>query len=423
MDFGGATGEKVRPDQGAGQSSKINSLFQKALSLAVLDGDSRDRVHVKRLITGALWFSLLFPWPIIIQMLTSGAPLAALAVSGSFVSSAIVLVVMWRRPASYPGVFHVVVGSNLGVSIAMTLLFGGFLQSGINFIWAIALTIGAIAVFGDRRATVWLWVAGAALITTTAVAQARGPVYENPSAEWGAVISLLIVLIFVYYVFWYYVKQRESLQRLSDGLLLNILPERIAEQLKTSGGRIAEEYESISILFADVAGFTPMSAEMTPTELVSLLDEVFNDFDALVDAKGLEKIKTIGDAYMVASGVPTQRDDHAKALCDLALEMREHIQARTYAGHSIECRIGINSGPVVAGIIGSKKFSYDLWGDAVNTASRMESSGQPGRIQITEATMLLVADEFVCEPGGVIDVKGKGPMPVWFLEGRQPTSQ
>ncbi|MFZ0012568.1 MAG: adenylate/guanylate cyclase domain-containing protein [Acidimicrobiia bacterium] len=297
--------------------------------------------------------------------------------------------------------------------------FGDFLESGINFIWAIALTIGEVAVFGDRRAIAWLGVAAGALIVTSAAAEALGPLYENPSVELGAVISFLIVLVFVFWLFWYYVKQRAALQQLSDGLLLNILPEKIAEQLKTAEGRIADEYEASSILFADVAGFTPMSAEMTPKELVSLLDEVFSDFDALVKARGLEKIKTIGDAYMVASGVPTPRDDHAQALCDLALDMRDHIKERTYGGHSIECRIGINSGPVVAGIIGSQKFSYDLWGDAVNVASRMESIGQPGRIQITEATRRGVADEFVCMPGGVVDVKGKGPMPVWFVESRR----
>jgi guanylate cyclase len=162
-----------------------------------------------------------------------------------------------------------------------------------------------------------------------------------------------------------------------------------------------------------------MSAELTPTDLVSLLDEVFSDFDDLVDTCGLEKIKTIGDAYMVASGVPTARHDHAEALCDLALDMQELVHARTYGGHHLEFRIGISSGPVVAGVIGSKKFSYDLWGDSVNTASRMESFGQPGRIQVTETTMHLVHDDFICEPGGTIDVKGKGPMPVWFVEGRR----
>ena len=386
-----------------------------------MDGDSRETVHVKRLITGALWFALLFPWPIVVQLWTAGAPLAALATAMSFVSNVVVLTVMWIRPSSYPAIFQVVVAANLAVSVSSTLLFGGFLASGINFIWSIALVMGAVAVFGVRTATAWLVVAIVAFVLAAAGATFIDPLYENPNAELGASVSLLIVLVFVFYLFSYYVKQREELQRLSDELLLNILPETIAERLKGSDARIADEYESSSIPFADVAGFTPMSAEMTPTELVSLLDEVFSEFDALVEVRGLEKIKTIGDAYMVASGVPTPRDDHAHALCDLALEMRDHVHTRTYAGRSIEFRIGISSGPVVAGIIGRKKFSYDLWGDAVNTASRMESLGQPGRIQVTEATMRWIDDAFICQSGGTVDVKGKGPMPVWFVEGRRPT--
>jgi adenylate cyclase len=398
---------------------RSESLVQRALSIAVVEGDSRETAHVKRLITGALWFSLLFPWPIVVQLLGEGAPLAALAIFGSFVSTTVALLVMWLRPSSYPGIFHFVIASNLAVSIAMTLLFGGLLASGINFIWAITLTMGAVVVFADGRATAWLIVANVALIASSAAATVIEPRYENPSAELGAVISLVIVMSFVFFVFLYYMKQRAALQQLSDGLLLNILPEPIAERLKNSEDTIADEYPASSILFADVAEFTPMSAEMTPTDLVSLLDAVFSDFDDLVDAYGLEKIKTIGDAYMVAAGVPTPRPDHAVALCDLALAMQELVHTRTYGGRRLEFRIGISSGPVVAGVIGSKKFSYDLWGDSVNTASRMESFGRPGRIQITEATMRLVVDDFICEPGGIVEVKGKGPMPVWFVEGRR----
>jgi len=399
-----------------------DSLVQRALSLAVVEGDSRETAQVKRLITGAMWFSLLFPWPIVAQLLAEGAPLAALAVFMSFVSTTAVLIVIWLRPSWFFGIFHLVVASNLAVSVAMTLLFGGLLPSGVNFIWAITLTMGAVVVYADRRATAWLVVAIVALIASSAAATVIEPLYENPNAELSAVIVLSLVMTFVFFVFLYYMKQRAALQQLSDGLLLNILPGPIAERLKNSNDTIADEYDSSSILFADVAEFTPMSAEMTPTDLVSLLDEVFSDFDDLVDACGLEKIKTIGDAYMVASGIPTPRPDHAKALCDLALDMQELVRSRTYGGRHLEFRIGVSSGPVVAGVIGSKKFSYDLWGDSVNTASRMESFGQAGRIQITEATMSLIDDDFICEPGGIVEVKGKGPMSVWFVEGRRDVS-
>ena len=137
-----------------------------------------------------------------------------------------------------------------------------------------------------------------------------------------------------------------------------------------------------------------------------------------MESHGLEKIKTIGDEYMVAAGVPEPRADHAVVLCDLALEIRDLVASRRFSGHAVRFRIGINSGPVVAGIIGTKKFSYDLWGDAVNTASRMESSGVPGEIQLTASTLALVRDHFVCRPRGQVDIKGKGAMEVWTLEGR-----
>jgi len=174
------------------------------------------------------------------------------------------------------------------------------------------------------------------------------------------------------------------------------------------------------VLFADIAGFTPMSAGMTPAELVGLLNTIFTDFDTFVRELGLEKIKTVGDAYMVAAGVPAARPDHAHAIADLALRFRDHVAANRFDGQEIDLRIGINSGPIVAGVVGTYKFAYDLWGDVVNTASRMESGGVPGAIQITDATFELISDAFVCEPRGVISVKGKGEMNTYFLVGRRP---
>ena len=402
-----------------GKQPRFTPIVERALSLAVLEHDDLATRHAKRLVVGALWVSLLAPWPAVLEMVTADAPLAALATGATAAPSAIVLVAFWLRPSSYPSAFHILLGANFALTAVITLLFGGFLQSGGNFVWALPLLVGALAVFADWRAVAWLIVAVVTLVGSSVAAQFVEPRYEYPNPEFGAVLNFLIVLLFAFFVLFYYVRQRVQLLDLSDGLLENILPRVIAERLKLSDETIADEYEATSILFADVAGFTPMSAEMTPSELVGLLDEVFSDFDAMVDSRGLEKIKTIGDAYMVASGIPVPRADHAEALCELALEMRDHARGRAYGGRQIEFRIGINSGPVVAGIIGTRKFSYDLWGDSVNTASRMESFGRPGRIQITEATLKLIEDEFVCEPGGSLDVKGKGPMPVWFLEGRR----
>jgi class 3 adenylate cyclase len=217
----------------------------------------------------------------------------------------------------------------------------------------------------------------------------------------------------------YFVRQRDRFQKESDDLLHNILPEQIANRLKAGDATIADSFESASVLFVDVVEFTPLSSGMTPHELVGLLDSLFTTFDGFVEELGLEKIKTVGDAYMVASGVPELREDHAEAIADLALQIRDHVSAHDFEGHKLRVRIGINSGPVVAGIIGRHKFSYDLWGDVVNTASRMEAHGVPGTIQVTASTYGLIRNKFVCEPRGLISVKGKGEMEAYFLVSRR----
>jgi adenylate cyclase len=208
----------------------------------------------------------------------------------------------------------------------------------------------------------------------------------------------------------------------AESLLLNVLPRSIAEKLKAEPQTIADHFTSASILFADVVDFTRRSEQLSPAEVVGILDHLFSHFDMLAERYAVEKIKTIGDAYMVAAGVPSPRPDHARALALMALDMVDAMRSSDEVGHlDLELRVGINSGPVVAGVIGRKRFLYDLWGDAVNTASRMESAGAPGRIQITRATYDLIEDEFVCEPRGTISIKGKGEMETWYLLGRRTT--
>jgi class 3 adenylate cyclase len=204
-----------------------------------------------------------------------------------------------------------------------------------------------------------------------------------------------------------------------EALMQRVFPATVADALGREG-RVADQFADASILFADMVDFSPTASALPPAEVVSLLDEVFSSLDALVDELGLEKIKTIGDCYMAAAGVPDPRPDHAEGLCELALRIQELTTSRTFAGHRVRFRIGINSGPIVAGVVGQKRFLYDLWGDAVNVASRMESHGQAGAIQITDATHALVADAFQCEDRGVVDVKGRGPMHVWHVVGRKP---
>jgi class 3 adenylate cyclase len=204
----------------------------------------------------------------------------------------------------------------------------------------------------------------------------------------------------------------------AEGLLLNVLPGMVATELKETGSTTARRFEEVSVLFADIVGFTPLSATMEPEELVDRLNEVFTHFDGLAERHGVEKIRTIGDTYMVAAGIPVPRSDHAHALAAMALDML------TFAARSsLSFRIGINSGPAVAGVIGTRKFQYDVWGDTVNTASRMESHGEPGRIQISDATNDLIKDDFATGLRGRIEVKGKGQLTTWWLVGaRRPAT-
>ena len=230
----------------------------------------------------------------------------------------------------------------------------------------------------------------------------------------GAVSTIAIALM------GYFVGKKNLFQQKSEILLLNILPREIAAILKNENRTIADHCGDVSILFADMVNFTPMSAEMTPVAMVGLLNEIFSQFDALVEKYDLEKIRTIGDSYMVASGVPRPRKDHAKAMTRLALEMQAYLAARARtAERPVSFRMGINSGPVIAGVIGRKKFVYDIWGDAVNTASRMESHGGAGVVQITRATYEQIRDEFICDERGRIEVKGKGGMEVWRVVGER----
>lgn len=217
-----------------------------------------------------------------------------------------------------------------------------------------------------------------------------------------------------------YLKQIQIEQEKSERLLLSILPKPVAEQLKQEQQIIAESFPEATVLFADIVDFTQLSSDRSPIELVSLLNKVFSAFDNLAEQHDLEKIKTIGDAYMVVGGLPTPRPDHAEAVAEMALDMQAAIkQVNQETGESFQIRIGISTGPVVAGVIGTKKFIYDLWGDTVNMASRMESQGIASRIQLTAATHDRLKDRYLCEARGAIDVKGKGEMEVYFLAGRR----
>ncbi|BBZ12325.1 adenylate/guanylate cyclase domain-containing protein [Mycobacterium branderi] len=302
----------------------------------------------------------------------------------------------------------------------VTLALGGFRQSSVVIIWAALCPLGSLLLEELRRTVLWI-VGFVALLVVTAALQPHLTPADLPDAfvTWFFVLNVGSVIAIVFTLLHYFVARRNFFQETSEMLLLNILPKEISEALKTEPRAIAAHYDGASILFADIVEFTPMAAAMSPLNLVDLLNEVFQCFDALVDKYDLEKIKTIGDCYMVAAGVPRPRADHAQALVELALDMRSEIGRRTFGGRRLGFRIGINSGPVVAGVIGRKKFSYDLWGETVNMASRMESHGQSGVIHISQGTFELVRGEFDCEARGPIDVKGAGRVQTWCVIGRK----
>ncbi|MDZ8081635.1 MAG: adenylate/guanylate cyclase domain-containing protein [Nostoc sp. DedQUE01] len=255
------------------------------------------------------------------------------------------------------------------------------------------------------------------------------PTLENPLAHYveSGIYFFWTCIICVFSVYLYERLQKnefdarkamEVAQQKSERLLLNILPAMIAEQLKQQPTTIADSFLEVTVLFADIVGFTELSARTSPAELVDLLNTIFCLFDQLAERHGVEKIKTIGDAYMAVAGLPNQSNNHAIAIANMALDMQNAVaQFNEENNQSFRIRIGISTGPVVAGVIGLKKFAYDLWGDTVNTASRMESHGIAGSIQVCEASYQLLKDKYLLEERGLIKVKGKGEMMTYLLKG------
>jgi len=308
---------------------------------------------------------------------------------------------------------------------------GGFVPSSGIVLWAAFAPIGALMLLGVRESVPW-FVAYAALLVVLGLVDQHLPSGEppipTPVVVTFFVMNLAGVSLTIYAIVSYFVRERDEIhtaleleQERSERLLLNVLPRAIADRLKEGPGTIAEHHDEVTVLFADLVGFTAHTERTGPRELVAFLDELFTTFDRLADEQGLEKIKTIGDAYMVAGGLPEPRPDHAEAAAEMALSMREHLSdvpAPWGGSGSLSLRIGIDSGPVVAGVIGRRKFIYDLWGDTVNTAGRMESHGVPGEIQVTERTYGLLRNRYAFRPRGRIDVKGKGEMEAYLLLGR-----
>jgi adenylate cyclase len=314
----------------------------------------------------------------------------------------------------------------LGLGIVLPLLLqlslGGYVRGSAVVMWAFMAPLFSLLLRSARETRLWLAAFFAALVLAALTdAAAMNGVKPLPAVAILVLFALNIAgtgsLTFL--ALSYFRTQRDAAERRSERLLLNVLPESIAVRLRRGEEPIADHYDEVSVLFADLAGFTVRSAREAPAATVAVLNEVFSVFDELVRRYGVEKIRTIGDSYMVASGAPVERPDHLQAICAMALDMRSEVaRLNALRGWDLSFRIGINCGPAVAGIVGRDKFHYDLWGDTVNIASRMESHGIPDQIQVPEAVYERLKSEFTFEPRGLIDVKGKGPTMTYLLVGR-----
>lgn len=396
----------------------MSSFVDALLSIGAYAEESDTQRARRRIMVATIWIASLLGALTILSEFASGLLWVALSDTGIIVVTAVMIMGLHLRPRRFALIINLLLGTVFVVQLINTTLFGGLLESGLVVIFNLAIVLAALVALGFRAASWWFAAFVASVVYAALIHNRIDPVYDpRPTSLTAFNLIAFGVLTFVVTV--YFVRQRDRFQKQSDDLLHNILPDEIAARLKANTTMIAESFESASVLFADVVDFTPMSAGMSAGDLVALLNRIFTTFDAFMEELGLEKIKTVGDEYMVASGVPVPRRDHAEAVADLALRLRDHVASKEFEGRRIRLRIGINSGPVVAGIIGTHKFAYDLWGDVVNTASRMESEGLPGSIQISGSTFSLIEDRFVCERRGLIPVKGKGEMDTYILVSRR----
>jgi guanylate cyclase len=401
----------------------LQLLLQTIARIGADPNDSEDvRLHKSLLVAGSLMFILAgIVWGLV--YIAFEEPIAG-AIPLAYAGISLVSVALFGASGRYTLFRFSQLLLILLLPFLLQIALGGFVSSSAVILWALMCPLGALLFDERRRAPLW-FAAFAVVVLASGVLEAyMEPGNKLPEGVTTAffVMNIVAISAIIFTLLYRFVAQREAAlgllraeQEKAENLLLNILPRDIAAILKSENRTIANHYEDASILFADVANFTPLTEQMRADDLVEMLNEVFSHFDELAEKYGVEKIKTIGDCYMAASGVPRPRSDSARALVRMALDIREYLASHRFAGQQLEIRIGISSGPIVAGVIGRRKFIYDLWGDAVNVASRMESTGVVGAIQVTRGTYERIKDQFVCEPKGSVNVKGKGPVEVWHV--------
>ncbi len=399
--------------------NRLFLVFSQVARWGSQPGDDEHTRLNKALIVGASVLFIPAGWVWAAGYFGLGLPLAgALPLSASFIL--LVSLLYYLRTHRYSFLLWVALTQTLFMPAALSIALGGFVNSGLVILWS-ALAPFAALILEDLRSALGWFVAFLAVIGFSAWLQPQLP-YIRPLPESLVMLSFVMNLgnafVITFITAAYFVAQKEIFKARSEALLLNILPPEIAEILKEKPRHIAQTYPQASVLFADIVNFTPLSASLSAGEVVDMLNDIFSAFDVITKKHGLEKIKTIGDCYMAAAGVPRPRADHAEALASAALEMQAYMRTHTFYGRSLQIRAGIHSGEVVAGVIGRDKFIYDLWGDTVNTASRMESHGLPDTIQVTAQTASLLPASFHLKRRGVVRVKGKGAVEVHFLTGK-----
>ena len=399
----------------------MSGLVDRILSIGTDPADTADDRFRKRLLVGVAF--LILPVAFVWGCVYWGFGERGVALTPwAYVTGSVLSIVIFARTLNF-AFFRTAQFLLILVAPALgTILVGGLEESSTVLMWSLLAPLGAVAF--DRPGRAWPWFG--AFVATILLSVALSEVVRPDPADLPDafvrtfdLLNIILVSFVALLLLVTFARGRETAQARVEALLLNVLPAEVAERLQSDPNSIADHFDEASILFADVVEFTPLSSRLEAREVVQFLDRLFTSFDELVDRHDVEKIKTIGDCYMAAAGVPSQRPDHAHALARLALDMRERAKdcLPEDADHDLRLRIGISSGPVVAGVIGRRRFLYDLWGDTVNMASRMESHGTPDCIQITRPTYELLREDFEIEPLGPVDVKGKGTVETWRLLG------
>lgn len=394
-------------------------LITRVMRIGARPGDPRDlRLRKQALVLVSVTITLLATvWTLSYVWL--GLPLAA-ASPLAYQLISIASLVYLARTGNFDVLRFVQIATILVLPFTVQWSLGGFQNASAVMVWAFAAPLTALVFYGPRPASAFFL----AYLALAVVSGLIDPLLPTPvvfSSELRLAFFVLNIgglSLVTYLVLQHFVNALVQEQGRSERLLRNILPEQIAERLKSGEQLIADAHPSVTVLFADVANFSPLARKAEPREVIGILDRLFSAFDALAEKHGLEKIKTIGDEYMAVAGAPRPRADHAEAAARMALEMLDDIERyNAESGRALQLRIGLHSGQVVAGVIGRRKFAYDLWGDAVNVASRMESHGTPGRVHVSETVANALDKRYLLEDRGAIEIKGLGQMRTFFVCG------